>query len=149
MSVDAGYGKGRLALRGIDARLIKKRNENRLPLHITSQALSSCLIAYSFLRITIAATSKIGTIEYLRLSIAYRMASSHHEIGRDEENGHRIERLRTYDMEIGTTDAVQKHIRRHVVEPLSISQRRLDFEHARPRWLREMIAEATGVFFFV
>ena len=30
-----------------------------------------------------------------------------------------------------------------------MSQRKLDFEQARPRWLREMMAEATGVFFYV
>lgn len=30
-----------------------------------------------------------------------------------------------------------------------VSQRKLDFEHARPRWLRECLAEATGVFFYV
>jgi glycerol uptake facilitator-like aquaporin len=30
-----------------------------------------------------------------------------------------------------------------------VSQRKLDFEHRRPRWLRECLAEATGVFFYV
>ena len=30
-----------------------------------------------------------------------------------------------------------------------MSQRRLDFEHARPRFIRECLAEATGVFFYV
>lgn len=30
-----------------------------------------------------------------------------------------------------------------------MSQRKLDFEHSRPRWLREMAGEATGVFFYV
>ena len=33
--------------------------------------------------------------------------------------------------------------------PRPISQRRLDFEHKRPRILRECLAEATGVFFYV
>ncbi|KUJ23140.1 aquaporin-like protein [Mollisia scopiformis] len=52
-------------------------------------------------------------------------------------------------MEIGVTEAVQKHVSRHVVPPKPISQRKLDFEHSRPRWLREMAAEAIGVFFYV
>ncbi|KAK4991900.1 hypothetical protein LTR66_002122 [Elasticomyces elasticus] len=60
-----------------------------------------------------------------------------------------IERLHTHDMELGATEAVQKHIARHVVETKPVSQRKLDFEHSRPRWLREMAAEATGVFFYV
>jgi glycerol uptake facilitator-like aquaporin len=30
-----------------------------------------------------------------------------------------------------------------------VTQRRLNLEHARPRWLRECLAEATGVFFYV
>lgn len=38
---------------------------------------------------------------------------------------------------------------RNVVAAKPVSQRKLDFEHARPRWLRECMAEATGVFFFV
>jgi hypothetical protein len=42
------------------------------------------------------------------------------------------------------SDTVQRHATRHVVP---VSQRRLDFEHSRLRWLREMLAEATGVFF--
>ncbi len=64
-------------------------------------------------------------------------------------NGHDISRLHTHDMEIGVTEAVQRHAARHVVAPKPVSQRKLDFEHARPRWLREMAAEATGVFFYV
>ncbi|KAL1310776.1 hypothetical protein AAFC00_001023 [Neodothiora populina] len=60
-----------------------------------------------------------------------------------------IERLRTNDLELGATEAVQQHFQRHVVSPKVVSQRKLDFEHARPRWLREMAAEATGVFFYV
>jgi hypothetical protein len=64
-------------------------------------------------------------------------------------NGHAISRLHTNEMEIGVTEAVQRHATRHVIPPKPISQRKLDFEHARPRWLREMAAEATGVFFYV
>ncbi|KAF3072858.1 hypothetical protein TsFJ059_006911 [Trichoderma semiorbis] len=60
-----------------------------------------------------------------------------------------LNRLHTHDLELGTTDAVQKHISRNVVPPRRVSQRRLDFEHRRPRWLRECIAEATGVFMYV
>lgn len=52
-------------------------------------------------------------------------------------------------MEIGVTEAVQKHFSRNVHLRKPVSQRRLDFEHARPRWLRECVAEATGVFFYV
>jgi hypothetical protein len=63
--------------------------------------------------------------------------------------GYDAQRLHTHDMEIGVTDAVQKHVQRNVVAPKPISQRKLDFEHARPRWMREMAAEAIGVFFYV
>lgn len=52
-------------------------------------------------------------------------------------------------MELGATEAVQRHVSRHVVESKPVSQRKLDFEYSRPRWLREMAAEATGVFFYV
>lgn len=69
-------------------------------------------------------------------------------------------------VEIGATEAVQQHLSRHVVATKPVSQRKLDFEHARyvpyvsifqeyliimvrPRWLRECMAEATGVFFYV
>jgi len=52
-------------------------------------------------------------------------------------------------VELGATEAVQKHFARHVVARKAVSQRKLDFEHSRPRWLREMAAEATGVFFYV
>jgi hypothetical protein len=63
--------------------------------------------------------------------------------------GNDISRLATNDMEIGITEAVQRHATRHVARHKPVSQRKLDFEHARPRWLREMAAEATGVFFYV
>ncbi|KAB8345953.1 hypothetical protein FH972_023005 [Carpinus fangiana] len=53
------------------------------------------------------------------------------------------------DVELGVTDVLAKHYSRHPVERRAISQRQLDFERARPRWLREMLAEATGVFFYV
>ena len=57
--------------------------------------------------------------------------------------------LTAYVVEIGATEAIQQHFARHVVTHKPISQRKLDFEHSRPRWLREMAAEATGVFFYV
>ncbi|KAI9703779.1 MAG: hypothetical protein M1836_007549 [Candelina mexicana] len=60
-----------------------------------------------------------------------------------------MSRLHTNDLEIRATEAVQRHLSRHVVASKSVSQRKLDFEHSRPRWLREMGAEATGVFFYV
>ncbi|KAF2211370.1 hypothetical protein CERZMDRAFT_106532 [Cercospora zeae-maydis SCOH1-5] len=60
-----------------------------------------------------------------------------------------IERLHTHDLELGATEVLQKHFARHVVATRPVSQRKLDFEHARPRWLRECVAEATGAFFYV
>ncbi|KAF2403206.1 aquaporin-like protein [Trichodelitschia bisporula] len=59
------------------------------------------------------------------------------------------DRLGPQELEIGVTDALQRHITRHVVPAPPVSQRKLDFEHARPRFLRECIAEATGVFLYV
>lgn len=60
-----------------------------------------------------------------------------------------VHRLQTNDLELGITEAVQQHVSRNVVAAKPVSQRKLDFEHARPRWLRECMAEATGVFFYV
>lgn len=59
-----------------------------------------------------------------------------------------MQRLRTNDLELGTTEVIQRHYSRHVVAPKAVTQRKLDFEHSRPRWLRECLAEATGVFFY-
>lgn len=59
-----------------------------------------------------------------------------------------LRRQHTHDLELGATDALQKHITRHVVPPKPVSERKLRFEHARPRILREMMGEATGVFFY-
>ncbi|KAI4111469.1 MAG: hypothetical protein LQ345_006798 [Seirophora villosa] len=63
--------------------------------------------------------------------------------------GEHMHRLETHDLELGATEAVQKHYSRHVVAQRPVTQRKLDFEHQRPRWLRECMAEATGVFFYV
>ncbi|MCJ1304430.1 hypothetical protein MMC08_007242 [Hypocenomyce scalaris] len=60
-----------------------------------------------------------------------------------------LNRMATQDMEVGMTEAVQRHMTRHVAHLRPITQRKLDFEHRRPRWLRECMAEATGVFFYV
>ena len=60
-----------------------------------------------------------------------------------------LHRLQTHDLELGATEAVQRHMSRHVVASKPVSQRKLDFEHMRPRFLRECMAEATGVFFYV
>ncbi|TVY81483.1 Aquaporin-3 [Lachnellula suecica] len=76
------------------------------------------------------------------------MASSHIE-NSAHTTGYDAQRLHTHDMEIGVTDAVQRHVQRNVVAPKPVSQRKLDFEHSRPRWAREMAAEALGVFFYV
>ena len=43
----------------------------------------------------------------------------------------------------------RRHITRQVHAPKAVSQRKLDFEHKRPRLLRECMAEATGVYFYV
>lgn len=64
------------------------------------------------------------------------------------ESNH-LERLHTHDMELGVTDVLQRHISRHVVPAAPVSERKLRFEHSRPRVLRECMAEATGVFFYV
>ncbi|KAH6604397.1 aquaporin-like protein [Trichoderma cornu-damae] len=55
---------------------------------------------------------------------------------------------RTHDLELGVA-AVHHHVMHTVIGSRRISQRRLDFERSRPRWLRECIAEATGVFMYV
>lgn len=60
-----------------------------------------------------------------------------------------LRRQRTAEIELGYSEAIQKHITRHVVPPKPVSQRKLDFEHRRPRILREMLGEMTGVFFYV
>ena len=52
------------------------------------------------------------------------------------------------DLEVGATDAIQRHYTRQVVSRQAVSQKKLNFERRRPRWLRECIAEAAGVFFY-
>ncbi|CAG8982296.1 hypothetical protein HYALB_00004530 [Hymenoscyphus albidus] len=64
-------------------------------------------------------------------------------------SSHTLHRLQKHDLEIGVNAAVQRHIHRNVVSPKPVSQRKLDFENARPRCFREMAAEALGVFLFV
>ncbi|KAF1983512.1 putative glycerol uptake facilitator [Aulographum hederae CBS 113979] len=64
-------------------------------------------------------------------------------------NEHDLHRLATADLELGTTDVLQRHMTRHVIERRPVSARRLAFESKRPRWLREFLAEATGVFIYV
>ncbi len=76
------------------------------------------------------------------------MSSAHVE-DPSHATGYDPRRLETNDMEIGYTDAVRRHVNRHVVAPKPVSQKKLDFEHSRPRWMREMAAEAIGVFFYV
>ncbi|KAK7946778.1 uncharacterized protein PG986_011099 [Apiospora aurea] len=53
------------------------------------------------------------------------------------------------DLELGTTEALQQHAARSVRAHKPVSQRKLDFERRRPRWLRECLAEAIGVFLYV
>jgi len=75
--------------------------------------------------------------------------SATHQEAPGQSSGYEPQRLHTNELEIGISEAVQKHAQRHVIVRKPITQRRLDFEHRRPRWLREMLAEATGVFFYV
>lgn len=49
--------------------------------------------------------------------------------------------LHTDDLELGATEAVQQHFARHVVASKPVSQRKLNFEHSRPRWLREYVRQ--------
>jgi hypothetical protein len=61
------------------------------------------------------------------------MSSAHVE-NNYHTTGYEAQRLHTNDMEIGVTDAVQRHVQRNVVAPKPVSQSKLDFEHSRPRW---------------
>ena len=63
--------------------------------------------------------------------------------------GGRSRRLEAHEIEIGITEALSRHIARHVVAARPVAQRTLNFEAKRPRWLRECAAEALGVFIFV
>ncbi|RDW72107.1 putative channel protein [Coleophoma crateriformis] len=63
--------------------------------------------------------------------------------------GYDARRIHTNELELGVTDAIKRHVQRNVVPTKPVSQRKLDFEHSRPRWLREMAGEAMGVFFYV
>ncbi len=59
------------------------------------------------------------------------------------------ERLEGDDLEVGYTVALRKHLSRHVHPAPPVSQKRLDFEHRRPRLFQECVAEALGTFFYV
>jgi hypothetical protein len=63
--------------------------------------------------------------------------------------GGRSRRLEAHEIEIGISEALSRHIARHVVAAKPVAQKTLNFEAKRPRWLRECIAEALGVFLFV
>ena len=63
--------------------------------------------------------------------------------------GGRSRRLESHEIEIGISEALSRHIARHVVAATPVSQKTLNYEARRPRWLRECIAEALGVFIFV
>lgn len=60
-----------------------------------------------------------------------------------------LRRQRTGEMELGVTEATQKHYQRKIVRAPPASASRLAYERKRPKILREMLAEATGVFFYV
>jgi hypothetical protein len=61
------------------------------------------------------------------------MSSTHVE-NDDHTTGYDARRLHTNDIEVGYSDAIQRHVKRNVVAPKPVTQRKLDFEHARPRW---------------
>lgn len=65
------------------------------------------------------------------------------------QDSNALSRLQTHDIEIGVSDALQRHASRHVAQHKAVSQRVLDFEKRRPRWLRECVGEATGIFLYV
>ncbi|KAL1984836.1 hypothetical protein VTN96DRAFT_8680 [Rasamsonia emersonii] len=52
------------------------------------------------------------------------------------------------DIEIGLSEVLRQHVSRHLPSK-HVSQRRLTFERYRPTILRECVAEAMGVFFYV
>ncbi|BFZ65024.1 hypothetical protein YB2330_006187 [Saitoella coloradoensis] len=61
-----------------------------------------------------------------------------------------LRRLHTGQMELGTTDVLAEPVSKpDVVLPPAVSQWRLAFEDKRPRWFREMFAEAVGCYFYV
>lgn len=60
-----------------------------------------------------------------------------------------LRRQRTGEMELGVTEATQQHFKRKIVRAPPASLERIEFEKKRPKFLREMAAEATGVFFYV
>lgn len=60
-----------------------------------------------------------------------------------------LRRLETADIEIGVSEALKRHATRHVAQHKPVSNRVLAFERRRPRWLRECVGEATGVFLYV
>lgn len=74
------------------------------------------------------------------------MASPLSEIETASDKRHRLE---TSDIETGIANALQRHVTRHVAPAPKVTQTRLEYERKRPRWLKEMIAEAIGVFIFV
>ena len=64
-------------------------------------------------------------------------------------SAHDLQRQHTGEIEIGFSEALNRHVTRHVVPAPPVSQRKINFEHRRPRIMRECLAEATGVFFYV
>ncbi|KAK6856713.1 hypothetical protein PG995_006900 [Apiospora arundinis] len=62
---------------------------------------------------------------------------------------HPLEHVRSHDLELGATELMKRHATSSVIHQKPVSQRKLDFERRRPRWLRECLAEAMGVFLYV
>ncbi|ODQ52308.1 aquaporin-like protein [Saitoella complicata NRRL Y-17804] len=64
-------------------------------------------------------------------------------------NDHDLHRVNTGQVELGATDVLADAPHVDVVLPPAVSHGRLAYERRRPRWAREMFAEATGCYFYV
>lgn len=68
-----------------------------------------------------------------------------HDLHHDHHDHHGLHGLHDVDIH----EAAAQYLARQEPAWKPVSQRRLDFEARRPSWLRECVAEATGVFIFV
>lgn len=92
-------------------------------------------------------TVETGTTKALEPHPQYAVAGDHSANG-GMSNRHR----RDYgDLEVGVTDVLIRHPTAHLVQDHAkpVPNWKLRFEAARPLWLRECVAEATGVFCYV
>lgn len=78
----------------------------------------------------------------------YRVQSSPTLPADDTNHRENLRRMGTNDVEIGVSDVLQTHVTRHIAHVKPVSQRRLNFEHKRPRVVREIVAETLGTFIY-